>query len=98
MCNIWERQKFEQLWHLALAMALKIIQKMMSVARSFAVLTDPGLSRVGHETKIGMNMMAEERVLFAGSPGKQEGPADSRTALQHGSCPASTRGRRRVSK
>lgn len=94
MCNIWERQKFEQLWHLALAMALKIIQKVTSVARSFAVLTDPGFSRVGHERKIGMNMMAEECVCL----GKQEGPADSRTAVQHGSCLASTRGRRRVSK
>ena len=50
MCNIWETQKFEQLWHL---MAPKIIQRMISVARSFAVeLMDPDLSRVGRETKL----------------------------------------------
>lgn len=31
---------------------------------------------------MGMNTMAGERLLFAGSPGKQDRPADRRTALQ----------------
>lgn len=48
MCNIWEMQKFEQLWYLA----VKITLKMTSVARSLAMeWTDSDLSRVGRETK-----------------------------------------------
>ncbi|KAM9227987.1 LOW QUALITY PROTEIN: BTB/POZ domain-containing protein KCTD19 [Leptosomus discolor] len=45
-----ELRELEQLWYVALTMALKIIQRMTSVARSLAMESmDPDLSMVGHE-------------------------------------------------